>query len=465
MTTSTTGTAPAVPVVGDPVPDHPVLAALAAVDAALASVRETQPTFMTTKQKKQALLATHRIRAQFAELEARLLASSSDVAEADGASDVASWLTHHTQCDLRGTKRDLKLAQALDARYPKVAKAMADGVLSVEHARVIVAVLDALPAVVSLEIRDKAEAELINRSTEFTPDEVRRLGRRILEVVAPEIFEDAEAKKLLEEEQSARKRMRLFFKNTGDGTTRLTGLLPTSEAERLKTYLHAYTSPRHANGEYGEADTIPYSRKLAGAFCALLEHLDPHRLPLHGGDATTLMVTLTLEDLTKDLATAGLLGDKDDISASEARRLACHGGDIVAGAHQGREPAAAPTSQAGGDAARERLVRAVALRPGPGRPGTLGRARGRVPRPRARPLRLPRRRGQRHSSPGRAAPTGHRRSPLVPPRVGPGSRRLAHVPARPARAPTDGRRPLRASRDPGWRRDGVRRTRHRLGSP
>ncbi|NYJ02410.1 hypothetical protein HNR19_003108 [Nocardioides thalensis] len=335
MTTSTTGTAPAVPVVGDPVPDHPVLAALAAVDAALASVRETQPVFMTTRQKKQALLAAHRIRAQFAELQARLLASSSDVAEADGASDVASWLSHHTQCDLRGSKRDLKLAQGLDARYPKVAKAMADGVLSVEHARVIVAVLDALPAVVSLEIRDKAEAELINRSTEFTPDEIRRLGRRILEVVAPEIFEDAEAKKLLEEEQSARKRMRLFFKNTGDGTTRLTGLLPTSEAERLKTYLHAYTSPRHANGEYGEADTIPYSRKLAGAFCALLEHLDPHRLPLHGGDATTLMVTITLEDLKTDLAVAGLLGDKDPISASEARRLACTAGiiPVVLGNH------------------------------------------------------------------------------------------------------------------------------------
>lgn len=319
----TTSSAPSIPVVDDPAADHPVLSALAAVETALASVRQTQPVFMTTKQKRAALLQAARIRAQYAELEARLLAGSGDVAEADGATDIACWLSHHTQCDLRGSKRDLKLAQALDARYPKITKALAEGVLSVEHARVIVAVLDALPAVVSLEVRDRAEAELIERSAEFTPEEVRRLGRRILEVVAPELFEDAEAKKLLEEEQSARKRMRLFFNNKGDGTTTVRGLLPTSEAERLKTYLHAYTSPRHGRGEYGEADTIPYSRKLAAAFCALLEHLDPHQLPLHGGDATTLMVTIRLEDLKTELGVAGLLGERDDISASEARRLAC----------------------------------------------------------------------------------------------------------------------------------------------
>lgn len=317
--------APQVPVVDEheAVPSHPVLEALAAVGAALKSVRDTQVTFMTPAQKRQALLASRRLRAQFAELESRLLAGSNDVAEEDGSCDLANWLSHHTHEDLRGLKRDLKLAQALDVRYPAIAKAMAEGDLSPEHARVIVNVLDALPAVVSIEIRDKAETQLVDWSSQFTPEEVRRLGRRILEVVAPEIFGDAEAKKLLEEEQSARKKMKLTFKNQGDGTTKIHGLLPTSEAERLKTYLHAYTSPRHARGEYGEADNIPYSRKLAAALCALLEHLDPRNLPLHGGDATTLMVTITLDDLKRDLAVAGLLGDNDPISASEARRLAC----------------------------------------------------------------------------------------------------------------------------------------------
>ena len=57
------------------------------------------------------------------------------------------------------------------------------------------------------------------------------------------------------------------------------------------------------------------------------------RLPLHGGDATTVVVTISLADLRADLATADLLGAgararrADDTGASspppEARRLAC----------------------------------------------------------------------------------------------------------------------------------------------
>ncbi|PVG81971.1 hypothetical protein DDE18_14830 [Nocardioides gansuensis] len=76
----------------------------------------------------------------------------------------------------------------------------------------------------------------------------------------------------------------------------------------------------------------PYPRRLGEAFCQFLEAADPKRLPIHGGDATTLIVTITLEALRKELATAGLLdntlvpGDLNSgqaITAAEARRLAC----------------------------------------------------------------------------------------------------------------------------------------------
>lgn len=156
-----------------------------------------------------------------------------------------------------------------------------------------------------------------------------------MEIVAPQLFADAEAQRLLEEEQGARKKMRISFTSLGDGTTRVTQILPDSVAARLRTYLEAYTSPRHdtatRNGfgrGFVEADRIPYPRKLAQAFCALLEHLDPTKLPVHGGDATTVMVTIPLANLTKDLASAGLIdaGGLDlgpNLSAAEARRLAC----------------------------------------------------------------------------------------------------------------------------------------------
>ena len=71
---------------------------------------------------------------------------------------------------------------------------------------------------------------------------------------------------------------------------------------------------------------------MGQAFVQLLESLDPTRLPIHGGDATTLVVTIDLDALKADLATADLIGaglvpgddlTGDRITAAQARRLAC----------------------------------------------------------------------------------------------------------------------------------------------
>jgi hypothetical protein len=72
----------------------------------------------------------------------------------------------------------------------------------------------------------------------------------------------------------------------------------------------------------GEGDRIPVDRKRGQAFCALLEAVDPKRLPVHGGDSTTLIVAVSLEDLREELATAEL-GPADKLTAGEVRRLAC----------------------------------------------------------------------------------------------------------------------------------------------
>ncbi len=75
---------------------------------------------------------------------------------------------------------------------------------------------------------------------------------------------------------------------------------PVLDRDRLLTYLESYTSPRkHHDAIGGEEDRIPHHRLLGQAFGALLEHLDPAKLPAHGGDATTLMVTIDLDSLRK----------------------------------------------------------------------------------------------------------------------------------------------------------------------
>ena len=77
---------------------------------------------------------------------------------------------------------------------------------------------------------------------------------------------------------------------------------------------------------------LSYPKRMGQAFIQLLESLDPTRLPLHGGDATTLVVTVSLDALRADLATADLIGaglvpgddlTGDQITAAQARRLAC----------------------------------------------------------------------------------------------------------------------------------------------
>ncbi len=108
----------------------------------------------------------------------------------------------------------------------------------------------------------------------------------------------------------------------GDGTTKVHGRLPDACAVRLRTYLEAYTAPRNRKDEPGEASRIPSDRRLGQAFCALLEHLEPSRLPQHGGDATTVMVTIPLEALQTGIGHGELL-DGTALSPGEARRLAC----------------------------------------------------------------------------------------------------------------------------------------------
>jgi hypothetical protein len=53
--------------------------------------------------------------------------------------------------------------------------------------------------------------------------------------------------------------------------------------------------------------------------------MDPTQLPRHGGRATTIVVTIPLESLRKDLGVGTLVGGdgNSELSAGEVRRLAC----------------------------------------------------------------------------------------------------------------------------------------------
>jgi hypothetical protein len=190
-----------------------------------------------------------------------------------------------------------------------------------------------------------AETHLVDHAREFGPKELGRIGRRILDVVAPHIAEAAEAARLADLEAHAADKTRLTMRRLGDGTTRISSRVPDAAATRFATHLEAFTNPRVERNHNAPNDPLTgdatahdpvarlaYPKRMGQAFVQLLESLDPTRLPLHGGDATTVVVTIDLESLRADLATADLIGaglvpgdelTGDQITAAHARRLAC----------------------------------------------------------------------------------------------------------------------------------------------
>jgi hypothetical protein len=289
---------------------HAVVAAVSEIRALLKGVAGANPTFMSTDDKARALTELVRAEGQLAELRLRVLADAGDLADATGAKDAAAWLVHETRTRFSTARADLSLASSLDRERPVLAAGMRDGMVTLDQAQVIRRALDALPARVDAATVALAESHLVAHAEDFGPKELGRLGRRILDVVAPEIAEAAEADRLADLEASAADKTRLTMRRQGDGTTRISGLVPDAVANRFATYLEAFTNPRaQRDGTGAGADPLtrlPYPKRLGEAFGQFLEAADPARLPVHGGDATTVIVTISLASLRAELATAEL---------------------------------------------------------------------------------------------------------------------------------------------------------------
>ena len=317
---------------------HPIVAAATDVRSSLKAVAGVNPTFMSTADKAAALAELGRAESQLAELRLRILADAGDLAHQTAAKDAAGWLAQVTRTRFADARADLALASALDRDRALLAAAMRDGSVTLAQAQVIHRAVAALPASVDVDTVMRAEAHLVAQAAEFGPKELGRIGRRILDVVAPEIAEAVEAARLADLEADAADRTRLTLRRLGDGTTRISARVPDAVGTRFATYLEAFTNPRVDTGDRSHDRTgdpvarVAYPQRMGQAFAQFLEAVDPARLPLHGGDATTVIITIPLASLQADLAAADLVGaglvpgddlTGDRLTASQVRRLAC----------------------------------------------------------------------------------------------------------------------------------------------
>lgn len=260
-------------------PLHPVLACAGAIGAALKDVADIEPIFMTAAEKRAALVELTAREAQVAELRLRVMAAADDVAQEDGQRDVAVWLADAARIDTAEARRDLRLAKALDREHPAAREAMRDGALTRAQAEVVVKSVDDLPRDLDVETRRSAEQHLIGEALVFAPRRLRRLGRRLLEVIAPEVADAHELALLEREEERAAAVTSLTTRRRGDGTGEIRVRCADAVIDRLLTYLHAFTNPRQPGVWAEEAEGIdrrPYDRRLGHAFVAAGVTIDPH---------------------------------------------------------------------------------------------------------------------------------------------------------------------------------------------
>ena len=189
-----------------------------------------------------------------------MIACADDVADADGARDVAAWVAHRTHSSGVGTRRLQRLGTACELRWHRVGAALADGHVSLDQGHVVVAALDDLTDAFDLieasaeewsSMLTRAEDYLVEQAADFGPRELGRLAERLLEVVAPEWAERVEAEKLAAAERRARRRTTLGVKHLGDGSAIVRAQVPESIALRLTTMLESFTNPRRATDEPG----------------------------------------------------------------------------------------------------------------------------------------------------------------------------------------------------------------------
>ena len=305
--------------------------------------------------------------------------------------------------------------------------------VNVAQARVIVQALDRLPTsgefAVDADQRARAERHLVDLAEHYDAKALAVLGRKLFEVIAPDLAEAYEAKVLADQEaagsaagdlQHAGGRRRHRPRPVPDPVLPRPGAGQDADGPDL-------TGPAH---RHRHRPDLPTDVRHGQAFCQLIEAIPGKSLPKAGGCGATIVVTMTLEQLLADLETAGVctLDTGGHLTAAEARRLACAAGIIPAVLGGRSQPL---------DLGRRRRLHteaqrlALGLRDHGCTTDGCEQPPARVPRPPRHPLE-PRRTHRPHHRPTplRAPPPTHPRPPLRPRTP---AQRQGHLPPTPLR--------------------------------
>ncbi|MBB1482446.1 DUF222 domain-containing protein [Tessaracoccus sp. MC1865] len=263
-------------------------------------------------------------KAQLAGLELHLLHEArlaADDATVDGARQSVRTTTAQSTASL-------KLAMDLGERFPLIAAALNDGVISLAQAEAIVSGLRKLPGRLTRADLVECQKSVLEHVDTLGPAELRELASRLAEVIDPDLADADEAKRLAAEERAARRGRFLRLSPDYHGSIRITGLLPVADAALLAAQLEALLPSASSYADAGETPG-PDVRRADALVLLVQAAAASGELPAHGGDRPRVHITMHLDTLASGLGTVGLPGlDVDSITAGEARRMACDAGVI-----------------------------------------------------------------------------------------------------------------------------------------
>ena len=264
---------------------HLVSRSVASLAEQVASLAEVSLWSMSPAEAEQTLVALTRLTSQVAELELRVAehAASVGVGDAQGATSTASWWAHTTRQTRVAAHRKMRLALDLE-RFPLVRDGLAAGDLTSEQASVIVRALGELNPDLDYAVQTQAQARLVVLAREHDAKSLRILGRRILEVLDPVAADEAEAKKLAEEDRKASATTRLTMSTDGHGRVMGRFTISAAQGAMLKKILLALAAPKHLAATQGAGvERVPSPERLGRAFGEFIERTPPRRPRLRAG--------------------------------------------------------------------------------------------------------------------------------------------------------------------------------------
>jgi hypothetical protein len=240
-------------------------------------------------------------------------------ARSQGATSLPVWLRDHLRISIAEAHRRVVLSRLLDAR-PRIAAAMVAHWVNAEQAVAIDRVLAELPDDLAPDLREQAEAVLLDEAQRFSPETLAKLGERILDHIAPEVAEAALQKKLEREEARARLARTFTVSRPVAGLARVHGWLDVESAGVVTSALEPLSKPRRSDDG---PDTRSPGQRRADALTEVCRlSLRTGELPAGGGEVPQVAVTMNVDALRSQLG-AGVADTGEALSASTVRRLAC----------------------------------------------------------------------------------------------------------------------------------------------